>query len=218
MTFPKPADGLDGKSVTNVKIDTNNHLICTLDDGTDIDAGEIKGIGGGLVQEARKTQFPPKGKEDTLYLSKDTEQLFYWNGTDYKPITSDESQILAELKTASIEFDNISDTFDLPVDDVAVNVYINGMYMTEGFDYTIDRTVQPNQIIFDTIYEDYEICTITYLKPVSGGSGDGECTCPEIVYAENADIDKWFDNDSVDPDNSSNIDFATKTDIDNLFK
>lgn len=216
MNFPKPADGLDGKSVSNVEVDKDNHLICTLDDGTKIDAGEIKGIGGGLVQKNKKTDFPPKGKEDTLYLSKDTEQLFYWNGIDYKPITSNESQILAELKTSSIEFDNVNDTFDLPVNDVSVNVYVNGIYMTEGYDYTINRTVDPNQIVFDTIYEDFEVCTITYLKPVSGGGGDG-CVCPELIYADISDIDKLFDNSVINPDEETTISFATKSDVDNLF-
>ena len=37
MTFPTPADGI---SVTSLKIE-NKHLICTLSDGSTIDAGEI---------------------------------------------------------------------------------------------------------------------------------------------------------------------------------
>lgn len=35
------ADGTDGVSITNVSIDASNHLICTLSDGTSIDAGEL---------------------------------------------------------------------------------------------------------------------------------------------------------------------------------
>ena len=38
-------DGLDGISVTEVEINASNHLICTLSDGTIIDAGEIQGSG-----------------------------------------------------------------------------------------------------------------------------------------------------------------------------
>ena len=38
MTFPTPADGI---SVTDVSIDTDKHLICTMSDGTTLDAGEI---------------------------------------------------------------------------------------------------------------------------------------------------------------------------------
>lgn len=35
--------GANGVSITNVSIDASNHLICTLSDGTSIDAGEIAG-------------------------------------------------------------------------------------------------------------------------------------------------------------------------------
>lgn len=43
MTFEQPADGV---SITDVDVDTNNHLICTMSDGTAIDAGEIPTIKG----------------------------------------------------------------------------------------------------------------------------------------------------------------------------
>lgn len=43
MTFPVPADGV---STTDIDVDTNKHLICTMSDGTTIDAGEIPTIKG----------------------------------------------------------------------------------------------------------------------------------------------------------------------------
>lgn len=43
MTFPVPADGV---STTDIDVDTNNHLICTMSNGTTIDAGEIPTIKG----------------------------------------------------------------------------------------------------------------------------------------------------------------------------
>lgn len=43
MTFDQPADGV---SITDVDVDTNNHLICTMSDSTTIDAGEIPTIKG----------------------------------------------------------------------------------------------------------------------------------------------------------------------------
>lgn len=43
MTFPTPADGV---SITDVEVNTNKHLICTMSDGTSIDAGEIPTIKG----------------------------------------------------------------------------------------------------------------------------------------------------------------------------
>lgn len=217
MTFPKPADGLDGKdgnSVVSIKIDNNNHLICTMSDETTIDAGEIKGIGGGLIQANKVSQFPTKGKDDTLYLSKEDNGLYYWDGISYAPIVSNTVEIFAKLETAAIEFDAINYTFDLPVDKVAVNVYVNGMYLTEDIDYTIDRTVTPNQITFTELYEEWEICSITYLKPVSGGDAPDT----DLDYATTEDIDKLFENMSDIEIPDSKLDYATEEDINNLFK
>lgn len=49
MTFPAPANGVDGKdglSVTNIQVAANNHLLCTLSDGSTIDAGLVKTVQG----------------------------------------------------------------------------------------------------------------------------------------------------------------------------
>lgn len=43
MTFPVPTDGV---SVTDVDVNADKHLICTMSDGTSIDAGEIPTIKG----------------------------------------------------------------------------------------------------------------------------------------------------------------------------
>lgn len=43
MTFDEPEDGV---SVTNMTIDTDNHLICTMSDGNTIDAGVIPTVSG----------------------------------------------------------------------------------------------------------------------------------------------------------------------------
>ena len=58
MTFPTPEDG---KSITDIKINEKNHLICSLSDGTEINAGEIKTIQG------------PKGEpgESGVYLGEE---------------------------------------------------------------------------------------------------------------------------------------------------
>lgn len=141
MHFPTPKDG---NSIVNVKIDDDNHLICEMEDGTSIDAGELPtGTGGS-----------------------------------------------AKIQRGSIEFDGENDTFNLPKDNTTYNIYINGMYMTEGFDYTIDTSVKPNQVTFDTIYDETDICTLTYLKSVNGGeTGDNDF---EIEYATEKDILNLF--------------------------
>lgn len=176
-------DGQDGVSITNVEINDNRHLIVTLSSGTTIDAGEVGGAIGGMVQEPTKNDFPIPGSRNIIYLAEDTQIIYYWDGTSYQEILTNETQIQAELKTGKIIFNDVDDTFDLPVDDVQINVYVNGMYLTEGFDYIIDRSSNPNKITFDTIYEEEDICTITYLEKVSEG-GDS--------YASNSEIDELF--------------------------
>ena len=41
LTIKKPKDGVAGISITNVNISATNHLICTMSDGSKIDAGEF---------------------------------------------------------------------------------------------------------------------------------------------------------------------------------
>lgn len=62
MTFPTPADGVDGKSITGIEINEENHLICTLSDGSIIDAGTIKDVNDltdkvNKLEEDSKLQF-----------------------------------------------------------------------------------------------------------------------------------------------------------------
>lgn len=45
-TFPTPANGKDGISVTNVEVDETNKVMVTYSDGTTIPAGVIKTIKG----------------------------------------------------------------------------------------------------------------------------------------------------------------------------
>lgn len=208
MTFPTPADGKDGVSVVNIEIkkisDGKKHLIFTMSDGSTIDSGELEGTEGSIVQKDTSLQFPSSGDENTLYIAKNEKTTYYWDGTKYQKIISDATQILAKLKTYSIEFDGTSDTFDLPLDDISYNVYVNGIYYTESEDYSISRTVSPNQIIFNDVYENYESCTLTYLEAVNssggGSSGDGNCECGPIIYAENSDIDLMFAEGGTDGD------------------
>lgn len=195
MTFPKPADGKDGISVTNIEIkeltDNKKHLIFTMSDGSTIDSGELDGTGGSIVQKDTSLQFPTSGDENTLYIAKNEMTTYYWDGSKYQKISSDATQISAKLKTASIDFNGVSDTFDLPMDNITYNVYVNGIYYTEGEDYSINRIVSPNQIVFSDVYENYESCTLTYLEAVNSPSG-GNCECEPMVYADNDDIDSIF--------------------------
>lgn len=46
MSFPVPADGKDGVGIIDVEVDSDNCLICTLSDGSTINAGKITTSGG----------------------------------------------------------------------------------------------------------------------------------------------------------------------------
>lgn len=116
-----------------------------MSDNSTIDAGEIPGgTGGGLVQVKNKANLPAAGAEDILYLTRSDDILYYWDDKNkkYRPISGGAGANDIDFKTSSdIEFDGIETTFDLPIDDKTVSIYINGMYLTEEEDYTIDRTV-----------------------------------------------------------------------------
>ena len=104
------ADGADGVSITNVAVDGSNHLICTLSDGTSIDAGaisapvyavEVSSLSATLTQDevsilehdnslllftqAGLTQVYTKYKEDSTVIrfispNTDTSKYYYLSG------------------------------------------------------------------------------------------------------------------------------------------
>lgn len=91
--------------------------------------------------------------------------------------------ISVAIRQGSLTFDGEKDTFDLPMSNQKYAVFINGLYMTEGIDYTVDRDSMPNTITFDTVYDDFDTCSLVWL----------------------------------DATDLSDVDFATKDDIDNMF-
>lgn len=219
MTFPTPKDGEDGVSVTNIEIKTTTngnkkHLIFTMSDGSTIDSGELDVSGGGLMQMNKKADFPAIGKSEMLYLAKNKGELFYWDGSKYEGIISNSPSPASELKTLLLDFDGSRNTFNLPIDGIPYNVFVNGMYYTEGSDYAIDRAVSPNRLIFNDIYDVYDTCTLTYFKSI------GSISCPSegnvnLDFATKEDIDDLFANDNFNILDVKNV--ATKQDIDKVF-
>ena len=77
--FDQPSDGQDGVSVTDIDVNKNNQIVCTMSDGTIINAGEIKIDSSSLELDNYYT----KKDSDELYISKtdfatsdDIEKLF----------------------------------------------------------------------------------------------------------------------------------------------
>jgi len=85
MVFPTPADG---RGVSDAKINENNHLIFTYDDGTEEDAGEIKGADikvTSLVNEGTKIATINIDGEDTnIFIPEDIGDKDY-NKIENKP-------------------------------------------------------------------------------------------------------------------------------------
>lgn len=100
MTFPSPKDGV---SITNISIDTANHLIVTLSDNSTIDAGLIPTIKGGKGDKG-DTGFAPTIKEnednteDIYKLDITTEE-----GTITTPNLKGEASSWSELKNKPFE-------------------------------------------------------------------------------------------------------------------
>lgn len=80
IDFPAPADGI---SITNIEINSNNHLICYLSDNSTVDAGEIGTVKG-------DDGFSPEISEDENN-NENTYRL--------KIVTKDETIITPNLKS-----------------------------------------------------------------------------------------------------------------------
>lgn len=90
VSVPIPEDGV---SITDVKIQ-EGHLICTMSDKTTIDAGEISGSSGSnIIQVSSYDKLPPQGNTDNLYITTDSDNCYYYNGTDYVSLASTSGDI-----------------------------------------------------------------------------------------------------------------------------
>lgn len=83
MAIPLPSDGI---SVTNIKI-LNGHLICSLSNGTIIDAGEM------LNTVQFYQTLPQVGIENILYIVNN--KLYTWDGTEYTELSSSSSNTIS---------------------------------------------------------------------------------------------------------------------------
>ena len=127
MTFPTPKDGV---SIIDVTINEQNHLICHLDNGEDIDAGEVKTVQG------------PKGEKGDPFTYNDftDEQLKALKGVSGEPGKNGEngvSIVNVEIKDnrvfCTMSDGNIIDAGEIDADtsslvDIATNDDIDGLF------------------------------------------------------------------------------------------
>lgn len=88
MTVPTPADGKDGISITNVEIDDENNLLCTLSNGETINAGKLP-IGSSDNGSLEQVQSDWSQNDETA-------SDFIKNRPFYEEIETTETTLLAE--------------------------------------------------------------------------------------------------------------------------
>ena len=83
VTVPAPKDGEDGVSITNVTLNNQSHLICTLSDGSTIDAGLVRqgvdgkdGVDGNGISSIEKTKTEGLVDTYTIYFTDGTTTTF----------------------------------------------------------------------------------------------------------------------------------------------
>lgn len=83
MTIPLPEDGKDGVSVTDITVNDSGHLICSLSNGTSVDAGDIPAP---IVFVKNTDELPVKGQISILYVAGTS--IYIWTGTEYAIISA----------------------------------------------------------------------------------------------------------------------------------
>jgi hypothetical protein len=77
VIVPAPKDGEDGISITNVTLNNQSHLICTLSDSSTIDAGLIRqGVDGNGITSIEKTKTEGLVDTYTIYFTNGTTTTF----------------------------------------------------------------------------------------------------------------------------------------------
>ncbi len=155
MEFPTPADGV---SITDVEINQENHLICTMSDGTEIDAGELPGSqGGGELTENLTASVTVGGiKSGTTYQEGTSYETLFkdmLNPTAYPTLTNPSASLTATgdklLETGA----TLNVTFTLAFNRGS----INPAYGTSGYragaatSYTLDGETKSTNTFSKTI-------------------------------------------------------------------
>lgn len=60
MTFPKPSNGKDGVSVTDIDVNANNQIVFTMSDGSEIISGKIPTVKGDKGEPFKYSDFTPE--------------------------------------------------------------------------------------------------------------------------------------------------------------
>lgn len=135
--------GDDGPSIVSMRFNENLHLISTLSNGIEIDAGKI----------------------------------------DVDGLTIEKTEVIdVKLMTDEIAFDGETTEFTLPVDSKTLMVYVNGLCLENGSDYTINE----GTITFSEVFSETDKGILHWFDKNSTDSED-------TLWATRDDIDGMFE-------------------------
>lgn len=233
MTFDQPADGV---SITDIDVDTNKHLICTMSDGTSIDAGEIPTIKGDKGFSPTITENPNNTNE--IYKLDVTNEGGTFTTPNLKGTGGgldpdkyyDKTQIntlIEPLNEAKHTHDNKDTVLDkLTTNDTGDTLLFNGNAIkgsVEIDDATIIATdkVWSAKKTNDTFEEVKQSITDTNAKFADYDTStevDGKITTALTDYEKSADVDTKITTALQDYDKSDVIDSKITTSLTDYIK
>lgn len=106
-------DGTNGVSVVSMVINANNHLICTMSDGSTIDAGEVPTGSGGATQLNELT--------DVTITNASSGQSLIYNGAEWVNVANTTLSGNITLPVANWDTTTLTQTVQMAVDTTKLN-------------------------------------------------------------------------------------------------
>lgn len=207
MTFPKPVDGKDGKDGIN-GVDGKDGI-----DGKDGKNGQ-DGVSIVNVEVTNDNRVLCTLSDNSVIDAGAITLEDVQDGVDGKDGVS--------IVNVKINEDNhlictLSDNSEIDAGELPIStstISSEGLIQVPTFDEL------PAEGKTNVLYLTLDTKTIYYFDgtkyEIAATSGNGNCSCTEVEYATDSDIDKLFDDDIVYPDIPS-LEYATDEDIDKLF-
>ena len=157
VTLPTPKDGV---SIETVEIDENNHIICTMSDGTTVDAGELpsyepvltEALSPNVTMGSLKTSYPVGTSLEEIIRDMLTEKVPPAVSVTINPsktlydIVSESISSLTINATVTKKTNNVSKV-EFYVDDVLVHTTTSGVASGGSFPYIYNTEIKDTVVI-----------------------------------------------------------------------
>lgn len=140
ITLPKGDKGEDGVGISNVTIDANNHLIVTLTDKTEIDAGEIDVTSGVVVDSAISSTSENPVQNKVIYNALNDKA----SQADMTALTIRVGNVEGDIGTIEAQLTNKANASDVYTKSEANNLLAgkqNALTTSSVNDGTIDKSI-----------------------------------------------------------------------------